>query len=246
MPSVNDTPLQCRIHLGECHELGIGSHSFDPVGYGRSEAQEEERRQVSRELHDEAGQALTALKLSLQIVESELTSDSQSMRERVKGAVALTDATMENIRLLARGLRPLELDALGLPRTLEGYCRDFALLTDISIHYSGLEAPQLSEATNICLYRYLQEALTNVAKHAKAKQVLVDLRACDDHVKLSVSDNGRGFPRKPSGRNAAKPRGIGLLGMQERFEALGGRIEIKSTVGKGTELAAYLPIQERK
>jgi len=210
------------------------------------EAQEAERRQVSRELHDEAGQALTALKISLQLVESELTGGTPAMRERIKGAVALTDATMENIRLLARGLRPLELDALGLPRTLEGYCREFAELTDISIEYSGLEAPQLSEATNICLYRYLQEALTNVAKHARAQQVRVELSSDNGEVKLTVSDNGRGFARKGYGREMSKSRGIGLLGMQERFEALRGRMNIESKAGKGTCLSAYVPVQEGK
>lgn len=210
------------------------------------QAQEEERRQVSRELHDEAGQALTALKLSLQLVESELTNGTQAVRERIKGAVGLTDATMENIRLLARGLRPLELDALGLPRTLEGYCREFADLTDISIEYSGYEAIQLSEATNICLYRYLQEALTNVAKHARAQQVRVDLSSHGGEVRLTVSDDGRGFARKAHPREGHKSQGIGLLGMRERFEALGGRIEIDSTAGRGTRLAAYVPVQESK
>ena len=121
--------------------------------------------------------------------------------EMVKaGAVALTDATMENIRLLARGLRPLELDALGLPRTLEGYCREFSELTDISIEYSGFEEPQLSEATNICLYRYLQEALTNVAKHARAQQVRVELSSQNDEVKLTVSDNVGDSPARPTVR----------------------------------------------
>ena len=209
-------------------------------------AQEEERRRVSRELHDEAGQALTALKLSLQLVESELTGGTPAVLERIKGAVALTDATMENIRLLARGLRPLELDAMGLAITLEGYCREFAQLTDISIEYSGFEAPELSDATNICLYRYLQEALTNVAKHSRAQQVRVELSSCNDEVKLTVSDNGRGFARKAYGQGMSKFRGIGLLGMQERFEALGGRIDVESKVGKGTRLAAYVPVRERK
>ena len=175
-----------------------------------------------------------------------MTGSNQAVRERIKRAVALTDTTMENIRLLARGLRPLELDALGLPRTLEGYCREFAELTDISIEYSGLEAPQLSDATNICLYRYLQEALTNVAKHASAQQVRVELSSLNGEVKLMVSDNGRGFARKAYGRETSESRGIGLLGMQERFEALGGRIHIESKVGKGTRLVAYVPVHEGK
>ena len=225
-------------------QLEAGHNQLRSLTQQVIEAQEKERQYVSRELHDEAGQALTALKISLQIVQSELTDDTTAVMERIKGAVALTDATMENIRMLARGLRPLELDALGLPGALEGYCREFAELTGMTIQYSGYDAPELSEATNICLYRYLQEALTNVAKHARANKVHVELSNHSGEVELTVFDDGLGFSRKAHASESNHSRGIGLLGMQERFEALGGRIDVESKAGKGTRLAAYVPVRE--
>ena len=208
------------------------------------EAQERERQRVSRELHDEAGQALTALKMSLELLSSELPMDSEAVGDRINGAVGLTVSTMENIRLLARGLRPPELDAVGLTGTLEGYCREFAELTGLSITYMGDQSPRLSEAINICFYRYLQEALTNVAKHAQAKSVRVELRSQAGEVSVSVSDDGRGFARKSGRLGPTQPKGIGLLGMRERFETLGGRLDIESRPGKGTRLVAHVPREE--
>ena len=138
--------------------------------------EEEERHRVSRELHDEAGQALTALKISLGLVHSDMPDDAGPLRDTLAGAVAMTETTMEKIRLLARGLRPPELDAVGLNDTLEGYCREFAQRTHLRIDYAGEESLELSDAVTICLYRFLQEALTNVARHAEAATVNVRLK----------------------------------------------------------------------
>jgi PAS domain S-box-containing protein len=205
-------------------------------------AQEEERRRLSRALHDEAGQALTALKISLELIGQDLPVEFGSLRQRIGDAAALTDATMEQIRSLAQDLRPPALDALGLGPTLEGFCRDFARRTGLSIDYLGLELPVLPEAVNTCLYRFLQEALTNVAKHACANQVCVALRCDAKTVSLSVQDDGRGFDKGARLFVSGWPMGIGLLGMQERLESLGGRLEIESWPGQGTCLAAHLPV----
>jgi signal transduction histidine kinase len=200
-------------------------------------AQEEERHRLSRELHDEAGQALTALKISLDLIQSDLPVETGSLRQRLGEAVALTETTMEQIRLLAYGLRPPALDAVGLNYTLEGLCRDFAERTQLSIDYAGAELPALPEAANICLYRFLQEALTNVAKHAHANHVRVAVRCDAETISLSVEDDGQGFEVQ-----AKALAGIGLLGMQERIELLGGRLEIESWLGQGTRLTAYIPL----
>jgi PAS domain S-box-containing protein len=204
-------------------------------------AQEEERRRLSRALHDEAGQALIALKISLQLIQEDLPVDFGLLRQRIGDAAALTTTTMEQIRLLAQDLRPPALDAVGLNPTLEGFCRDFAQRTQLSIDYLGLESPVLPEAANSCLYRFLQEALTNVAKHACANQVCVALRCDAETVSLSVEDDGRGFDRQARLSVSGWPMGIGLLGMQERLESLGGHLEIESRPGQGTRLVAYLP-----
>ena len=202
-------------------------------------AQEEERHRLSRELHDEAGQALTALKISLDLIQSDLPVEAGSLRQRLGEAVGLTETTMEQIRLLAYGLRPPALDAVGLSYTLEGLCRDFAERTQLSIDYAGAELPVLPEAANICLYRFLQEALTNVAKHAHANQVRAMLYCDAEMVSLAVEDDGQGFEVQ-----ARMSAGIGLLGMQERIELLGGRLEIESRPGQGTRLTAHIPLQK--
>jgi len=203
--------------------------------------QEDERRRLSRALHDEAGQALTALRISLELIEEDLPLEFDSLRQRTNAAAALTTTIMEQIRFLAQALRPPALDAMGLGPTLEGFCHDFAQRTRLSIDYLGPELPILPEAVNICLYRLLQEALTNVAKHACANQVCVTLRYGAETISLSVEDDGQGFDRQARLSVSGWPMGIGLLGMQERLESLGGQLEIESWPEKGTRLVARLP-----
>jgi len=164
------------------------------------------------------------------------------LRQRIGDAAALADATMEQIRSLAQDLRPPALDTLGLNSTLEGFCRGFATCTQLSIDYRGLELPMLPEAATICLYRFLQEALTNVAKHACASQVNVALHCDADEVTLSVEDDGRGFDGQSELSVSGWPMGIGLLGMQERLESLGGGLEIDSQPGLGARLVAHVPL----
>jgi PAS domain S-box-containing protein len=205
-------------------------------------AQEDERRRLSRTLHDEAGQALTALNISLELIQQDLPVGLDALRQRIGDAAVLTGTTMEQIRFLAQTLRPPALDAVGLNLTLEGFCRDFARRTQLSIDYVGLELPLLPETVNICLYRSLQEALTNVAKHARAQQVCVSLDHNAETVSLSVEDDGQGFNGHAKLSTSGWPMGIGLLGMQERLESLGGRLEIESQPGQGTRLVAHLPV----
>jgi len=205
-------------------------------------AQEEERQRVSRELHDDAGQSLIALKGSLDLIHSQLPANYGELRQHIGKAAILAAGTLEKIRLLAQGLRPPEVEAVGLNQTLAGLCRDFAEHTQLSIDYSGVELSGVPEAINISFYRFLQEALTNVTKHARATQVRVELRGNVKVVTLSVADDGQGFVPQ-FGKRSARPSqgGIGLLGMQERFVMLGGRLEIKSRAGQGTRLIALCP-----
>jgi nitrate/nitrite-specific signal transduction histidine kinase len=185
-------------------------------------AQEEERQRLSRALHDEAGQALTALRISLELIQEDLPAESSSLHQRMDGAAALTLTTMEQMRLLAQNLRPPALDAVGLNPTLEGFCRDFAQRTQLCIDYDylGLELPMLPEPVNMCLYPLRYDAET---------------------VSLSVKDDGQGFDRQARLSVSGWPMGIGLLGMQERLESLGGWLEIESQPGEGTSLVAHLP-----
>jgi PAS domain S-box-containing protein len=205
-------------------------------------AQEEERQRLSRALHDEAGQALTALKISLNLIGGDLPNAEISLRRRIGDAAALTDITMERIRMLAQDLRPPALDAVGLNHTLEGLCQDFGERTKLAIDYQGQELPRLPGTINIVLYRFVQEALTNVAKHASAKRVSVVLQHDDERLSLLVEDDGRGFDPQAKGATSSGSTGIGLLGMQERIESLGGQLETRSQPGFGTRLTAHIPL----
>jgi signal transduction histidine kinase len=207
-------------------------------------AQEEERRRLSRVLHDEAGQALTALKISLDLIRDELPPILRPLARRVADASTLTETTLAQLRALAQDLRPPALDTVGLNHALEGFCRRFSGRTQIPITYLGEDLPMLSEAVHICLYRFLQEALTNVAKHACADQVNVVLYADEREIRLSVEDDGQGFDRRARLSSPGWPMGIGLLGMQERIESLGGQLDLESHLRQGTRLVAHIPLQE--
>jgi signal transduction histidine kinase len=204
-------------------------------------AHEEERQRVSRELHDEAGQALTALKLSLELIQRDVPAQATGVRDNLTEAIHLTEATKEQIRMLARGLRPPALDTLGLNLTLESFCRDFSRRTQLPIQYRGTDVAALSDAANMCLYRTLQEALANVVRHAGATRVEVQLSHDTDSVQLVVEDNGAGA--KPSAAKVSD--GIGLLGMQERLDLFGGGLRLEKAAGGGLRLCAHLPLGEK-
>jgi PAS domain S-box-containing protein len=206
-------------------------------------AHEEERQRLSYELHDEAGQALIALKMGLELIQLDLPDDAAALGGRLGEAVVLTDQTMERLRMLARDLRPPALDAAGINSTLEGLCRDFAVRARFTIDYVGTDHLVLPDPAQICLYRFLQEALTNIAKHAQARQVLVKLHADSRTVGLVVNDDGRGFDVQTTLKRSNQLNGIGLLGMQERLELLEGWLEVQSWPGQGTRLIAYIPLE---
>ena len=213
-------------------------------------AQEEERARVSRELHDEAGQALTALKISLEMIDTQLVDlginprDAKLLRKQMSQAVGLCDTTSARIRDLAHDLRPGALDDLGLNLALQGFCRDFAERTKLAIRYTGEDVTPLSEAMELCLYRYLQEGLNNTAKHTKADSVWVRLAAGEKVVTISIEDNGEGFDTEAVLYAAGHTQGIGLLGIEERLQSLGGSLNVRSEPGKGTVLVASIPLQE--
>lgn len=207
-------------------------------------AQEEERRRLSHELHDEAGQMLTALKISLDLIQADLPPESSAIHTMLSEASELTDITMDRLRALARNLRPQALETAGLNPTLEGLCREFARRVPTAVQYAGVALPATPDMVNICLYRFLQEALTNIAKHAQATQVWVNLATSDHSIHLTVKDNGRGFDFQNWLAVESHLKGIGLLGMRERLEALGGSLAVESQPGQGACLTARLPRRE--
>ncbi|HEY7097376.1 MAG TPA: sensor histidine kinase [Terriglobales bacterium] len=202
------------------------------------QAQEVERKSLSRELHDEVGQMLTALQMQLGNLEALKGSDLTMFSERLEEAKRVNSDAMKAIRDLAMGLRPSMLDDLGLEPALEWQGREFSRHTGVPaiVKVSGA-LQELSDAQRTCIYRVVQEALTNCARHAKARNVLVSVDGRDDRVHVSVKDDGVGFE---SGIRAR--RGLGLIGMEERVHALRGEVTISSLRNKGTTIEAEIPI----
>jgi signal transduction histidine kinase len=197
--------------------------------------QEEERRTISRELHDDAGQALITLQYSLAAVQNELPETETFSRKRLSDSLRVIDQTMQHIRSLAHSLRPPVLDIGGIDLSLQEYCREQTERTRIPILYQGQDIPGLPDEISISLYRFVQEGLTNVLKHAQATQAKVRLQYKKGEISISVSDNGIGMD------DPIPPRGMGLDGIRERLKLLGGRLETHSTKGRGTRLVAYVP-----
>jgi len=200
-------------------------------------AQEEERRRVSRELHDEAGQMLITLKYSLDSVINELPDNLLPISQRLSEAITWIDHASEHIRSLSHSLRPPVLDIAGINLSLKDYCREFSEQTKIHVQYRSEDMPGLPDAVGISLYRFVQEAFANILKHAHASQVRVGLRYRKDMIVLSVADNGIGMSDDWRSRST----GIGLLGLEERLNLLGGSLKIHSKPGQGTRITAYVP-----
>ncbi|HBE78577.1 MAG TPA: hypothetical protein DDW65_12500 [Firmicutes bacterium] len=201
---------------------------------------EDERCVVSRELHDQAGQGLVALKLFLGMIRDRLVIDYNVLLPQIDEAILLTSTILVGIRQLAIDLRPPTLDTLGLTDNLANYCHEYSQRIGIPIQYTGCELPLLSGAVSICLYRFLQEALTNVAKHAQAHNIKVELEYFDQQISLNVKDDGVGL-LTGKGKIKSSNNGIGLIGMRERLEMLGGNLMIRSKLGKGTSIIAKVP-----
>ncbi|MCE7981580.1 MAG: HAMP domain-containing protein [Caldilinea sp. CFX5] len=204
------------------------------------QAQEEERHRLARELHDEAAQALTSLLVHLRLLERAHTP--AEAQQRVQELRVLTAQALEEVRRVALDLRPTILDDLGLGPALAWRVDEFNTIegmhATIAIH--GLEQ-RLPRDVELVFYRVGQEALSNVVRHAQARQVTVNLQRIDGQVTLEVSDDGQGFdPTAVRGNNG---QGFGLLGMRERMGMIDGELTIVSTLGAGTQVVARAPVQ---
>jgi signal transduction histidine kinase len=204
------------------------------------EAQEEERKRIARELHDESGQSLTSLKISLDMIRSQIPAEMPELRENLDDVLSLADKLISNMRLLSHNLRPPGLDAYGINAALEGLCHDFKAYTALSITYTGIELPGLAPLPSLSLYRFAQEAMTNVVKHAQATAIQVTLTQNSDMITLTVGDNGRGFTPPDLDENVPS-QGAGLVGMVERLEMVNGHLHIESIPEQGSQLTAVVP-----
>jgi PAS domain S-box-containing protein len=204
------------------------------------EAREEEKTLLARELHDELGQLLTALKMDLAFLRDRLPAAGGELPERAAKMDTLLDRTVNSVRRISAELRPLMLDDLGLADGIAWLVEDFSSRSGVRTTLSmpeggGLEGLERNVANT--LYRVLQESLTNVARHAGAQHAWIALAAEGNHVRLEVEDDGRGI----ADEDLARPRSLGLKGMRERVLYLGGTLEIGRAVRGGTRVAVRVP-----
>jgi PAS domain S-box-containing protein len=204
------------------------------------EVQEEERRHLADELHDEIGQVLTAIGVNLHAVAAVCDA---AARHRVEESIHTVVQATEQVRDLSLDLRPTMLDDLGLIATLRWYADRQAQRTGIAVHLTAesLEVRLPSELTTGC-FRVVQEALTNVVRHARAQNVWIEFRQGDDDVELVIRDDGVGFDTETVRHRAARSESVGLFGIQERVKFLHGRTDIRSQPGQGTTIRAWFPI----
>ncbi len=206
-----------------------------------AEVAETERQRLARELHDQVGQNLTALGINLNIIRAQVPEGAGgSVQSHLVDSLALVEQTAERIRDLMADLRPPVLDDYGLGAALHWYGEQFARRTGIEV--AVLEAkpvPRLPAHFENALFRIAQEALTNVVKHAEAKQVTVTVDTQGDTLRLVVADDGVGFD--PTERTKAEECGWGLLTMCERAQAIGGHCHVESSPGQGTQVIAEVP-----
>jgi signal transduction histidine kinase len=199
---------------------------------------EEERMHIAREVHDELGGALTAIKMDISRLKSALEKTQPELREKLNSLLELVDASVQTVRRIATELRPALLDDFGLVAAIEWQLQEFGRRTGIEcVAQLALEPAALDPAAATAIFRVLQEALTNVARHAQASQVHVSLREEGGNVILLVADNGRGFDREAAHRTPS----LGLMGMRERAFAIGGGLEIESQVGQGSTVRVTIP-----
>jgi signal transduction histidine kinase len=220
-------------------EVLSGRQRLATVSKKLVEVQETERRHLARELHDEIGQSLTAILYRLEAVKGSRTSGNGVLDE----AIEITDRTMQSVRNISLDLRPSLLDEAGLPETLRWYIdrqvKSESLDVDLSV------APELGELSldvrNAC-FRIVQEALTNVVRHSGARRARVQLRTSGSRIEVAVWDDGRGFDVDEAYGRARTGGSMGILGMQERAELLGGELVFESSPGAGTTVKASVPL----
>jgi len=200
--------------------------------------QEEERRRLSRELHDELGQSLTAVSAYLWLIEQKLPGELDELRRHTAEARRLAAQTLAHMRELSQLLRPSVLDDLGLVPSLDSHLQAFGGRHEIATRFTADELPErLPTEVETAVFRIAQEALTNVARHARASRVQLSLVTDGEELRLEVQDDGIGFP---DGNGAAQVAGTGLIGIRERVLALGGTMTVRSE--HGTRLTVRLPL----
>jgi two-component system sensor histidine kinase UhpB len=222
-------------------ELEVSQERLRALSRRLFEVQEEERRRLARDLHDDVGQALTALKIQLESLAR--SGGELAARARVDECVDTVQHTLERVRQLSLSLRPPQLDDLGLAAAVRSHLDRQARVAGLHAHFEIEDAPQeLAPDTETACFRVAQEAINNVLRHARARNLWVRLFTADGRLTISVRDDGRGFDVESVRERAAKGTSLGLIGMEERMTLAGGSFELRSAPGQGTLLFATFPL----
>jgi signal transduction histidine kinase len=206
-------------------------------------AQEEERKRISRELHDEIAQTLTSINVRLAALKAEATVNTKDLQKKITSTQRMVERSVDIVHRFARELRPMVLDDLGLIPALHSFMKGFTKQTGLHIRFTTFTSgriKQLNNATRTVFYRVAQEALTNVARHAHASRVDVTIQKLPRAICMTIRDNGRSFPVQRV-LHAKKNKRLGLLGMRERVEMVGGSLRVESAPGRGTTIRAEIP-----
>jgi PAS domain S-box-containing protein len=202
---------------------------------------EEERTYIAREIHDELGQQLTALKMDISLLNKKWDIENESVKKKLKGALELIDTTINSVRKIAAHLRPSMLDDLGLAEAIAWQSHEFNSRTGIHVDCSvDVRAEKFSPAISIAVFRIFQESLTNIARHAGATKVICTLQQKDKLLSLTITDNGKGFDINEQSKRST----LGLLGMKERAIMLNGTYSIETNPGNGTKVSVEIPLEE--
>jgi signal transduction histidine kinase len=232
--------LEARAHA-QYREVVAARRQLEQLSARLVQAQENERRVLSRELHDEVGQALSAVLVELRNLsaESAIQSDAQS-RGHVETVKSLVENSVRVVRNMALLLRPSMLDDLGLIPALRWQAREVSKQTSMEVSVAAeLASDDLPDEYKTCIYRVVQEALHNCSRHARAARVHVRVQQEPSRLSLSIQDDGQGF-------DVRQTKGLGLLGIEERVARLGGKCEIHSALGSGTIVAIELPFSNNE
>jgi signal transduction histidine kinase len=209
-------------------------------------AQEEERKKISRELHDEIAQTLTGINVRLAALKTSATHNTKGLQNKISSAQRMVEKSVDIVHRFARELRPTVLDDLGLIPALHSYVKTFSRQTGVHVRltiFAGVE--KLDNARRTTLYRVAQEALTNVARHAQASVVDVSIEKLSNRICMKIKNDGKSF-QVDRALQAGKNKRLGLLGMRERVEMVGGSFAVESAPGKGTTICAQIPVTNGK
>ncbi|MBI5603724.1 MAG: sensor histidine kinase [Deltaproteobacteria bacterium] len=227
--------------------LGKSERKFRILSTRLINAQENERKRIAIELHDELGQSLIGLKFQLSNLAKKFKENLEGLKPDIEQALHAIDRMTEDVRRLSRDLRPSVLEHLGLFEALQWVLGEFSKQYPFKI-ISTIQEPHFSfsKGQEIIIFRIFQEALTNVGKHAQARQVLIDMKERGEEVVFSIKDNGKGFDFLEVISSTLPERGLGLTAMDERARMAGGALHLMSRKGKGTKITFTVPVKKGK